>query len=420
MSSPRTPHSDAPDRTSDGSDPLARRAGRLTARTGLVLAGLLLISLNLRPAAVSVGPVLAEVRDALALAPWAASLLTTLPVLAFAVVGGLAPWLARTLGLHRVLLLSLVAVVVGLGGRAVTDSGALFLVLTFLAVSGMACANVLTPSLVKLHFPTRVGTATALYTTSMAIGLTLAFTATVPVADVLGSWRWGLGVWAVLAAVAVVPWLGLVAHDRRPEGAAVTITFGQVARTPLGWALAAYFGVQSAIAYSMFGWFAQLWRDNGYSAAQAGGLVGVIAAVGIPLSLVLPGAIARVRDQRVLMVAVMACYPVAFVGLLLLPERLGVLWAVLLGAGGTTFPIILVMIGLRARTHQGTAALSGFTQSVGYLIAAPGPFVLGLLHSASHGWTVPLWFLLGLLVPLFALGMYVGRPAYLEDQLARR
>lgn len=401
-------------------DPQTQRAGRRTARTGLVLAGLLLLSLNLRPAAVSVGPVLEEVRGALGLAPWAVSLLTTLPVLAFAVVGGLAPWLARALGLHRVLLLSLVAVVVGLGARAVTGSGPLFLATTFLAVSGMACANVLAPSLVKLHFPTRVGTATALYTTAMALGLTLAFTTTVPVADALGGWRWGLGVWAILAALAVLPWLGLVAHDRRPAGSTggATITFDQVARTRLGWALAAYFGVQSAIAYSMFGWFAQLWRDHGYSAAQAGGLVGVIAAVGIPLSLVLPAAMARVRDQRLLMTAVMGCYPVAFVGLLLAPDRWGVLWAVLLGAGGTTFPIILVMIGLRSRTHQGTAALSGFTQSIGYLIAAPGPFVLGLLHSASGGWSVPLWFLLGLLVPLFALGMYVGRPAHLEDQVA--
>lgn len=217
----------------------------------------------------------------------------------------------------------------------------------------------------------------------------------------------------------MAPWLGLVVHDRRARAATTTITFTQVARTPLGWALAGFFGLQSAIAYSMFGWFAQLWRDNGWTAAQAGGLLGIIAAVGIPLSLVLPAAVARVRDQRVLMVAVMGCYPVAFLGLLVAPERWGVLWAMLLGIGGTTFPIILVMIGLRARTHEGTAALSGFAQSVGYLIAAPGPFVVGLLHTASDGWAAPLWFLMGVAVPLVALGVYVGRPTYLEDQLAR-
>nr|WP_244923621.1 MFS transporter [Nocardioides jishulii] len=386
----------------------------------LVLVGLVLLALNLRPAAVSVGPVLAEVRDGLGLSSATAGLLTSLPVLAFAVVGASAPWLARTIGLHRVLFLSLVSVVAGLALRAVVHDQVLFLALTLLAVAGMACANVLAPSLVKLHFPDRIGTATALYTTAMALGLTLALMGTVPISDALGSWRYGLGSWALLAALAALPWIGLLAHDRHPEARAATITFGQVARTRLGWALAAFFGVQSAIAYTMFGWFAQLWRDNGYSATQAGVFVGIIAAVGIPLSLVLPNLVARVRDQRPLMLAVMACYPVAFLGLLVLPDRLAVLWALLCGVGGMTFPLILVLISLRARTPEGTAALSGFTQSVGYLIAAPGPFVVGLVHGTTDGWTWPLVLMLALLVPLVALGAYVGRPAYLEDQLTPR
>lgn len=388
--------------------------------TGLILVGLALLALNLRPAAVSVGPVLEEVRATLGLSPAMASILTSLPVLAFAVVGALAPWLARKVGLHRVSLISLVVVVIGLGARALTDSGPLFLVLTLLAVSGMACANVLAPSLVKLHFPDRIGAATALYTTSMAIGLTLAFVATVPISDALGSWRWGLGTWALMALLAALPWLALVAHDRHPVDQGATITFAQVARTPLGWALAGFFGIQSAIAYSMFGWFAQMWRDNGYSATHAGILVGVIAAMGIPCSMILPGLLAKVRDPRPLMLGVIACYPVAFVGLLVAPDSLGLLWAAFLGIGGTTFPLILVMISLRARTAAGTSALSGFAQSVGYLIATPGPLVMGLVHSASGGWAAPIWYLIALLVPLTALALYVGRRAFLEDQVRTR
>ena len=405
MSSPRDPH------TPPSSAHL---------RTGLILFGLILLAFNLRPAATSVGPVLEEVRHALDLSPALTGVLTSLPVFAFAVVGGCAPWFARVIGLHRVSLLALVAVVIGLGARAVTDSGPLFLLWTLLAVSGMACANVLAPSLVKLHFPDRIGFATACYTTAMATGLTLAFTATVPVSDALGTWRWGLGVWAIVAVLAVIPWVGLIAHDRRPQEAGTTISFGQVARTRLGWALAAFFGVQSAIAYSMFGWFAQMWRDTGYSPTYAGVLVGLIAAAGIPCSLVLPSLLARVKDQRVLMMGVIACYPVAFIGLLAVPGQLGVLWALLLGVGGTTFPLILVLISMRARTAAGTAALSGFAQSVGYLIATPGPLVLGLVHSASDDWVAPFWFLLALLVPLVSLALYVGRPAYLEDQVRHR
>jgi CP family cyanate transporter-like MFS transporter len=383
----------------------------------LVLAGLLLLSLNLRPAAVSVGPVLSEVRDGLAMSATSTGLLTSLPVLAFALFGAAAPALARLVGVHRITLLALLGVVVGLFARSVVDGAVAFLLLSMLALAGMAVANVLLPSLVKLHFPDRIGTVTSLYTTALAIGLTAALTLTVPISEALGGWRYGLGGWAVLALVAAVPWLWLVAHDRRPEEEPHDIRLSDVARTRLGWAMVLFFGLQSMHAYAIFGWFAELFRDDGYSPTVAGFLVGVVAATSIPLSLWLPGAAARREDQRSIMLAVMACYPVAYVGLMVTPRELDVLWAVVVGVGTCTFPLILTLIGLRSHTPAGTAALSGFTQSAGYLLAAAGPFTVGLLHTATGGWTWPLSFLTALTVPQLLLGAYVARPAYVEDQL---
>ena len=395
---------------------------RVTVRRAsiVVLGGLVLLSLNLRPAAVSVGPVLAEVRAGLGMSSAATGLLTSLPVLAFACFGALAPAAAHRFGVHRVTLLALLAVVAGLAGRAVTGSEPVFLALSMLALGGMAMANVLLPSLVKLHFPDRIGPVTAIYTTALAVGLTGALVLTVPLSDSAGGWRFGLGAWAVLALLAALPWLGLVARDRSLESAPRSIRFGDVARTRLGVAMALFFGLQSLQAYAVFGWFATLWRDNGYSAGQAGVLVGLIAAVSIPLSLWAPAAVARSRDPRRIMVAIMACYPVGYVGLMLAPHDLAIAWALLVGIGAVSFPIVLVLIGLRSRTPQGTAALSGFTQSMGYLLAAIGPFGVGVLHDATGGWTVPLLMLSALTVPQVALGMYVGRPAYVEDQLTVR
>ncbi len=187
--------------------------------TVLVLVAILLLSTNLRPAAVSVGPVLDEIRAALHMGPASAGLLTSLPVLSFAVFGALAPGVARRLGPHRVTFLALVAVVVGLAGRSVVDHEATFLVLSLLATAGMAMANVLIPSLVRLHFPDRIGLLTGLYTTALAVGLTGSFLLTVPVADAFGSWRYGIGAWAVLAAVAAVPWFGADPPDHALERA---------------------------------------------------------------------------------------------------------------------------------------------------------------------------------------------------------
>jgi MFS transporter, CP family, cyanate transporter len=388
--------------------------------TLLVLVAILLLSTNLRPAAVSVGPVLDELRDGLGMGPASAGLLTSLPVLSFAVFGALAPAAARRLGPHRVTLLALLAVVVGLAARAVVQQEWEFLLLSLVATAGMAMANVLIPSLVRLHFPDRIGLMTGLYTTMLAVGLTSAFLLTVPVSDAFGSWRYGIGAWAVLAAVAAVPWFGLVRRDEALDAPVRDVGYGDIARTRLGWAMTLFFGLQSLMAYAVFGWFATLWRDAGFGAGSASALVGIVAAMSIPLSFVLPQAVARPGDRRLVLVLVMACYPVAYVGLIVAPHSLAVLWAAVLGTALTTFPIVLTYIGLRTRTAGATAALSGWTQSTGYLMAVIGPFGVGVLHEATDGWTVPLVVLLTLTAPLFVVGMYVGRPAHIEDQLPTR
>ena len=388
--------------------------------TTLVLVGVVLLSMNLRTAAVSVGPVLAEVRESFSMSPAAAGLLTSLPVIAFAAFGALAPAAASRIGIHRVTLVSLLAVAAGLLGRALTHSETVFLALSLLALGGMAMANVLLPSLVKLHFPDRIGRVTAIYTTALSVGLTSALVLTVPIADGFDGWRWGLGAWALVAVVAAVPWLTLAAHDRHLERVPRTVSFLDVARTPLALAMAAFFGLQSLQAYVVFGWFAQLWRDSGYSAAIAGVLAGVVAGTSIPLSLWLPNVLARAADPRRVMFPVIACYPIGYVGLMIAPYTLAPLWAVVVGVGCATFPLILTLIGLRARTPEGTAALSAFTQSTGYLIAAAGPFAIGVAHGLTHGWNVPLLMLVVLALPLLLLAAYVARPVYVEDQLRAR
>ncbi len=361
-----------------------------TRRTTLVLVGLVLLSLNLRPAAVSVGPVLAEVRAGLDMGTASAGLLTSLPVLAFAVFGALAPALASRIGLHRVTLLALLCVIVGLGTRVLVDHELPFLLLSMLALAGMAVANVILPSLVKLHFPDRIGLVTAIYTTALSVGLTAALWLTVPVSHALGDWRDGLGVWAGMAVVAAIPWLFLVSRDRHLERPERTVSFREVLRTPLGKVMAVFFGFQSLQAYVVFGWFATLWRDSGllrHGGGPAGrarrghgdppvavgahpaGQVGGPARAALRDHLLLPRGIRRPDGHAVL---------------------LAVVWALFIGAGTATFPLILTLVGLRARTPEGTAALSSVTQSLGYLIAAAGPFTIGALYDATGGWTWPL------------------------------
>jgi len=385
----------------------------------LVVIGIVAVAFNLRPAAVSVGPVLQEIIRDLHMSPTTAGLLTSMPVIAFSVFGALAPSSARALGGHRVTLAALVAVVLGLLLRAWTASTPLFLLFSLLALAGMATANVLLPSLVKRHFPDDVGRMTAVYTTSMAIGLTTASVTTVPVASQFAEqgWRMGLGVWALVAIVALLPWVALARGDTRSAGPTQRIGLRDVARTRLGWLMAAFFGFQSLQAYAVFGWFAQVYRDAGFSADVAGLLLGLITAIAIPFSFWVPSYAARSETQRTLLLVLMACYPVGYLGLIFAPVEGAVLWAVIVGVGTSVFPLALTLIGLRARTSEGTAALSGFTQAVGYGIATVGPFGVGALYDLTGGWTVPLVVLTALTGVQLLTGLACIRPAYIEDQL---
>jgi CP family cyanate transporter-like MFS transporter len=378
-----------------------------------VVAGILLLAFNLRTAVVSVGPVLAEVTQGLGMGEVATGVLTALPLIAFAVFGALAPAAAGRTGVHRLTLLALLGVVGGLLGRSATSSVPAFLVLSMIALAGMAVANVLLPSLVKLHFPKQIGRFTALYTTSLAVGLTSASVFTVPLSAHYGSWRGGLAFWAGTAALAAVPWVLLLRHDAVPRPRQRSVSLGQVARTRLGWAMALLFGLQSAQAYVVFGWFAQAYRDAGFSAATAGLLLGVITGMSIPLSLWAPMAIARTQNQTRLMLLLVACYPVGYLGMLVAPVAGAWVWALLLGLALSIFPVALTLIGLRSRTPDGTAALSAFTQSVGYALSALGPFGIGLLYHVTGGWTWPLL----ALTATAGLAIAVGRPQFIEDQI---
>ncbi|WP_435796182.1 MFS transporter [Micromonospora chersina] len=419
------PVSDAP--TTDvtpGPAPAAAPAPPAAPARGglLVLVGMLLVAVNLRAAVTSLGALLDEIRDGLGLSGTMAGLVTTLPTIAFAGLGALTPWLVRRWAAARVLVVAMLALTVGQVLRVVTDSAAVFVLTSALALAGIAVANILLPMLVKQHFPHRTGLVTGAYTMALTVGTTVAAASAVPVAHAFGSWRAGLGVWAGLAAVAVLPWVPLALRARAarraatPAVAAAGTARVRPARTRLGWAMAVYFGAQSLSGYAIMGWLAQLFRDAGYAPEAAGLLLAGVTALGVPVALMMPTLAGRLPTLRPLVLSLTAFSAAAYVGLALAPHGLAPLWVLLLALGQGAFPLILTTIGLRARTAEGTVALSAFAQSTGYVIAALGPLLVGILYEATGGWTAPIGFLLVALAVQTAAGMVIARPRHIEDE----
>ncbi|MGC5017272.1 MFS transporter [Micromonospora sp. DT47] len=395
-----------------------------SAATGgaLVLVGMLLVAVNLRAAVTSLGALLDEVRTGLALSGAMAGFVTTLPTIAFAGLGALTPWLVRRWAAARVLVVAMAALALGQVLRVVTDSALVFVLTSALALAGIAVANIMLPMLVKQHFPHRTGLVTGAYTMALTVGTTVAAASAVPVAHAFGSWRAGLGVWAGLAAVAVLPWVPLALRARAAQRAA-TPTAAPAARvrvrperTRLGWAMAVYFGAQSLSGYAIMGWLAQLFRDAGYRPETAGLLLAGVTALGVPVALLMPTLAGRLRTLRPLVLSLTAASIASYLGLALAPYGLAPLWVLLLALGQGGFPLILTAIGLRARTAEGTVALSAFAQSTGYVIAALGPMLVGILYEATGGWAAPLGFLLGALAVQTTAGMVIARPRFIEDE----
>jgi CP family cyanate transporter-like MFS transporter len=386
---------------------------------------LVLVGLNLRPAVTSVGPVLEEVRAGLSMSPTLAGLLTSVPALCFALVGFTAPRLARRFGPDTVLVAGIGVLVAGLAARPLAGSAAPFVALSAVALGGIALVNVLLPVMVKARFPGRVGAMTGVYSMALNIGASSAAAVTVPLAGVAGGWRPALGAWALLAAVALPPWLLLrrrpaadAAMEAGPAAAGPGPATGpaalpgeeqSMARSPIAWALAVYFGLQATAAYVIIGWLPQIFRDAGLSAQTAGLLFAVTSVLGIPLSLVLAAMAGRLRDQRLLAVVLAGFGLAGYAGLWVAPAGAPWVWAVLLGVANCSFPLALTMIGLRGRDGATVIRLSAFAQSVGYLLSIPGPVVVGALYQHSGGWRAPLAFMIVLMALQLGAGWIAGR-----------
>jgi CP family cyanate transporter-like MFS transporter len=403
------------------SAPSPARAGR-----ALALAGVLLVAANLRTAVAALSPIFDQIRADVPVDSLGVGLLGTLPPLCFAVFGLLTPLLRRRLGLESLVVAALAAITIGHLLRSAAGSYPALALASTLAFDGMGVANVVLPPIVKKYFPDRIGLVTSLYVTVMALFALLPPLVAVPVAQ-SGGWRLSVGMWAVFGVLALLPWLSLVMKERRraadappPAQEDPAAVVGRAWHSPLAWAMATLFGLTAMNVFASFAWLPEILADvAGVHPAEAGALLSLYTAIGVPASLLVPVLATRLRSVRPLVWVGAAAYLLGYGGLLLAPGAAVWLWVALAGLGPLLFPLTLVLINLRTRTARGSIVLSGFTQGAGYLLGSLGPLLVGVLHEAGGGWTGPLLLLLATVVPIVVCGTFVARPRMLEDDWRR-
>ncbi|MGC5224098.1 MFS transporter [Micromonospora sp. DT81.3] len=390
----------------------------------LALTGILLVALNLRSAVASLSPLVERIQVDIPISPVALGLLGSAPPVCFAIFGVLTPLLARRVGLERLLVIAIIVLSLSLCLRGTATTAGLLLTATVAIFAGVAVGNVVLPPLVKKYFPDRIGLVTTMYMTAMAFSTFIPPLVAVPVADAVG-WRWALAQWGVVAAVAVVPWVALLLRARAGRADEVhTAAAGPAVRrlwaSPMAWAIAVLFTTSSITAYTMFAWApTMLVRVAGVPAREAGALLSLFAIVGLPLSLFVPLLTARLGIVKTIVGVATGGLAAGYLGLIFVPDAAPWLWILLIALSQALFPLALVLVNLRTRSHEASVALSGFVQSVGYAIAAAFPIGIGAVVQATGGWTAPLWMLL-CTAPIAALaGLVAARPRAIEQDLRR-
>ncbi|WP_213879131.1 MFS transporter [Pseudomonas sp. dw_358] len=359
-------------------------------RPWLLLLGLVLVALNLRPALSSMAPLLGQVSLSLGLSSAAAGLLTTLPVLCLGLFAPLAPILSRRFGAERVVAGILLLLAAGIALRSQFGVIGLFAG-SLVAGASIGIIGVLLPGIVKRDFARQAGTMTGVYTMALCLGAALAAGTSVPLAQYLdNSWAAGLGIWLVPALLAALVWLPQT--QARHDAKAQIHRVRGLLRDPLAWQVTLFMGLQSSLAYIVFGWLPSILISRGQTPAEAGLMLSVSILIQLPSALLAPWLSTRGRDQRLAVVSLMLLTLIGLFGCLLAPVGGLWGWAVVLGLGqGGMFAVALTLIVLRSRDAHVAANLSSMAQGFGYTLASLGPLAVGLVHEWTGGWNAVGW-----------------------------
>ncbi|HIF2173260.1 TPA: CynX/NimT family MFS transporter [Salmonella enterica] len=374
----------------------------------LLIAGILMIATTLRVTFTGAAPLLETIRSDYGLSTAQTGLLTTLPLLAFALVSPLAAGIARRFGMERSLFAAMLLICAGIALRSL-PSAALLFAGTAIIGCGIALGNVLLPGLIKRDFSQHVARLTGAYSLTMgaaALGSALV----VPLALHGFGWRSALLMLMLFPLLAFLIWLPQWRTTRSANlSSSRALHERGIWRSPLAWQVTLFLGLNSLIYYVIIGWLPTILISHGYSEAQAGSLHGLLQLATAAPGLAIPLILHRFNDQRWIAALVSLLCAVGAAGLWFVPGQ-AIIWTLLFGFGsGATMILGLTFIGLRASSAHQAAALSGMAQSVGYLLAACGPPVMGKLHDASGSWYLPLSGVTVLAIIMAIFGLYAGR-----------
>lgn len=376
-----------------------------------MMLSIILAAFCLRIIITGVGPLLPEITANLGLTGRSSGLLTTLPLLAFAVVSPLAGKIGRRQGEGKTILIGLCLILLGTVLRSTLGVPGLFLGTAIVGI-GTALGNVLLPAVVKAEYPTRVGQVTAYYTVAMVAAAAIGLALNVPLSGTGLGWDGALLVWGIAVVITGLIWRKNA--SLRLSTSNPTETEGRekpIWKSGLAWCVTLYFGINSMIFYAVIGWLPTILQSAGMQSGTAGIVTSLYQVVSLAPSLLVPTLAGKCRDQRGWLMLGSVLNIIGIITLMSSTAAAAQVTAtIILGlANGCAFSMGLALMGFRARDAVEAARLSGFAQSVGYALAATGPMVVGWLHDLTPNWNIGLGYILFASVVALLAGQKAGR-----------
>lgn len=382
----------------------------------LSLTALLFTSLVLRPPLASVGPLLPELATDLEIGLAQQGLLTAIPVLSFGFGAFAGPWLAKRLGIDRLMLFLQALLIASILLRPWFGFEVL-VATTALTGLAIAVANVILPSVVRGRFKNHVPQVTSAYTLVLALSASFAAATAVPTSALVSGWQNALVIWSIPAVIALAIWAWqakalnqkwvAVSQSNVPHSRAVR-------RSPITWALFVFFGIQSLGFYAVLAWLPSLAIERGFTPDSAGALLGLLTIVGIPSGFALSANLRRFKRLDWLGFYISLVTLSGFIALLF--EGYEFLAAVLMGLGmASSFPLSLTLISTRAQNSRLTTQLSALVQGYGYLLSAAGTYAFAALRDRTGGWVWPVLMLIALTAVQAVSSFVAGGRSLIDD-----
>jgi Cyanate permease len=376
----------------------------------LLIIGVILVGANLRVPLTSAGALVSFIRDDFGISNALAGAITTLPLIAFALLSPFAPKIANKIGMERTIAISLALLIIGI---LIRSAGAIELLFTgtLLVGLGIAVGNVLIPGIIKMNFPFKIGLMTGLYAIVMNVFGALGSGLSIPIAT-SGSfgWRGSLVIWSGLALITLLIWLPQLMKKHDVKKKINNQKIGGMLRSPLAWKITVFMGAQSLIFYTLITWLPTILTANGYDIHLAGWGVFIFQFASIPFTFIIPVIADRMKNQVMLAFVSSGLILAGIIGLLAGLSELSILWVVFLGIGnGSAFSLSMMFFTLRTKDGYEAAELSGMAQSLGYLLAAVGPVLVGGLQDITGSWTLPLAMMALFAIVMLIMGVASGK-----------